>query len=69
MEMANRDKYTREYALYKGDDLLAIGTLEELAEFRGVTPNSIYYYSMPAYQRKARKKGNGKRLVAIKLDD
>lgn len=68
--MANRGKYTREYALYKGDDLLAIGTLEELAETLGVTPNTIYYYSMSAYQRKGNvKKPTGKRIVAIKLED
>lgn len=65
--MANRGrpKDTNDYALYKGDDLLAIGTLDELAEFRGVTRNTIYYYSMPASKRKDR----GNKITAIKLED
>ena len=65
--MANRGrpKVTSEYALYKGDELLAIGTLDELAEFRGVTRNTIYFYSMPTNM----KRDHGKRVVAIKLDD
>ena len=65
--MANRGrpKDTNEYALYKGDNLLAIGTLDELAEFRGVSRNTIYYYSMPANKRQDR----GNKVVAIKLED
>lgn len=65
--MANRGrpKDTNEYALYKGDDLLAIGTLDELAEFRGVSRNTIYWYSMPANKRQDR----GNKVVAIKLED
>ena len=59
----------QEYALYKGDELLGIGTLEELAEKRGVQKETIYYYSMPAYQRKGNvKKPTGKRMIAFKLD-
>ena len=65
--MANRGrpKDTNEYALYKGEDLLAIGTLDELAEFRGVSRNTIYWYSMPANKRQDR----GNKVVAIKLED
>ena len=57
----------KEYALYKGDELLGIGTLAELAKQQNVKERTIYYYSMPAYQRKS-KKGPNKRMVAIKLD-
>ncbi|MER2111184.1 MAG: hypothetical protein ABS960_00735 [Solibacillus isronensis] len=65
--MANRGKSkdTSEYALYKGDELLAIGTLDELAEFRGVTRDTIYWYSMPTNK----KRDHGKRVVAVKLED
>lgn len=38
-----------EYALYKGEVLLAIGTLEEIAAERGVKPRTIYNYSMPGH--------------------
>lgn len=57
----------KEYALYKGDELLGIGTLTELAKQRNVKEETIYYYSMPAYQRKPSKASN-KRMVAVKLD-
>lgn len=65
MASRGRPKDTNDYALYKGDDLLAIGTLDELAAFRGVTRNTIYWYSMP--ENLKRDKGN--KVVAIKLDD
>ena len=40
------------YALYKGDELLEIGTKKELAEKFGVKVKTISYYSTPAYQKK-----------------
>ena len=58
------------YALYKGDELLSIGTTKELAELRGVAQNTILYYSYPSYQLKgASKKRPSNRLVVIPLDD
>lgn len=60
----------KEYALYKGDELIGSGTLEELAEMRGVKPSTIYFYSMPTYQNRYKpKKSRSNRLIAIKLDD
>lgn len=53
------------YALYKGDELLDVGTLRELAERRGVKEETIYYYSMPAYQRRGLRNEN--RLLAVKI--
>lgn len=54
------------YALYKGDELLDVGTLDEIAKRRGVRPSTIYHYSMPAYQRKAKNVRN--RLLAVRVD-
>lgn len=65
MRTRGKPKDMSDYALYKGDVLLAIGTLDELAEFRGVTRNTFYWYSMPENLR--RDKGN--KVIAIKLDD
>ena len=53
------------YALYKGDVLIDVGTLQELATRRGVKPSTIYYYSMPTYQRR----GGTNRLLAVKIDE
>lgn len=57
------------YALYKGEELLAIGTADELANQRGVKRRTIYKYTEKAYQHHPRKNGESKRIIAIKLDD
>ncbi len=56
----------KEYALYKGDELLGIGTKKELAEMLGVSPNTIYYYHTPIYAKRT-SDAKGRRLVD--LDD
>lgn len=53
----------KEYALYKGEELLAMGTKREIAEQLGVSANSISHYGTPAYAR--RTSGNGRRLVKL----
>lgn len=61
---------TAEYAMYKGEDLLCIGTLEELAEFRGVQRETIYWYTMPTYQKRIAKRKNARNYVTVeKLED
>lgn len=55
----------KEYALYKGDDFIMIGSLEELASYLGVKESSVYFYSMPAY----RKRNGDNALVVIRIED
>lgn len=55
------------YALYRGDDLLGIGTAKELAEAQGVKPETIKFYATPVYQRRAN--GSPKRLTAVKIEE
>ncbi|MBC2367811.1 hypothetical protein HBP99_04145 [Listeria booriae] len=54
-----------EYALYKGDELLKIGTVDELAEYKGVKRETILFYTSPTYTKRTTEK-NG--LRAVKLD-
>lgn len=54
-----------EYALYKGDDLLLIGTLTELAEFKNVTRDTILFYMSSAYKKRVGENG----LIVIKIED
>ncbi|MGC9339521.1 hypothetical protein [Listeria ivanovii] len=54
-----------EYALYKGDDLLLIGTLTELAEFKNVTRDTILLYTSASYRNRTNEKG----WYAIKIED
>ncbi len=45
------------YALYKGDEVLTVGTKQELARYLNVNIRTIEFYSSPTY-RKRNKKGN-----------
>lgn len=53
-----------EYALYKCEELLKIGTVDELAEFRKVKRETILFYATPSYRKRTSEKG----LRVIKLD-
>jgi len=59
-----------EYAIYKDDDLLFIGTVDECAAFRGVKPETIRWHSTPRGQRQAdARKKQGKALRIIRLEE
>lgn len=53
----------KEYALYKGEELLAMGTKREIAERLGVSASTIGYYGTPVYAR--RTSDNGRRLIEL----
>lgn len=59
-----------EYALYKGENLLAIGTERQLARELCVKFETIKFYRSPAYQRRlAKRKGHGENCrVLVALD-
>ncbi|PIC72397.1 hypothetical protein CSV76_15230 [Sporosarcina sp. P17b] len=50
----------KEFALYKGEELLAIGTYVEIAKELKVQPRTIRYYGSSAYKRKIAKRKNPK---------
>ncbi|MGB3160935.1 MAG: hypothetical protein WBA84_06770 [Carnobacterium sp.] len=56
----------QECAVYKGDDLLCSGTVEECAKVLNVSPRTILFYQYPSYQRRAKNAAN--RRVTIILD-
>ena len=41
------------YVLYRGDEVLGVGTAEELAERVGVRPETIMNYASVAHRKKA----------------
>lgn len=57
-----------EYAVYKGDEFLGIGTAKELAEILKVKVETIKFYSTTSYQKRI-KKENHNRLISVKLED
>lgn len=52
------------YALYKGDDILIVGTKEELAKYLGVSVRTIEFYRTPS----SRKRDKGNALVVIRVN-
>ena len=60
-------KPKKEYALYKGEECLAVGTIEEIAKQQNVKVETIMFYHSPA-SKKLEKKVNGKRKILICLD-
>lgn len=56
-----------EYAVYRGEEYLVAGTLEECASHLNVKPETVYYYSTPTYQR--RFVNPDKRLISVKLEE
>lgn len=54
----------KEYALYKGEELIAMGTKKEIAEQLGVSASTIGFYGTPVYARRTNDK-KGRRLYEI----
>lgn len=51
----------KKYELYKGYELLAIGTVNEIAREIGVKPATVRFYGSPVYQRRV--KGENTRML------
>lgn len=47
-----RRRMTRYVTLYRGDDVLFVGTLDECAEHLGVKRATIQFYLSPTYHRR-----------------
>ena len=61
----------KEYALYKGDKFIDIGTKKYLAELLNVDITTIEFYSTPSYKKRLnnRKSENAYIVVKIEGDD
>lgn len=62
----------KEYALYKGENMLALGTIDEIAKKMGVKKETIAYYKTQAYQNRLRRRrnaSNGNVRILVCLDD
>jgi len=63
----------KEYALYKGENILAIGTIGEIAKEMGVQKETIAYYKTQVYQNRLKRRnainGNVRMLVLLDEED
>jgi len=56
---------SKEYALYKGEELLHIGTIEEIAKAENVKPETIAFYKRPSYIKRRKTGKNYRELVSL----
>lgn len=58
-----------EYALYKGDNFLDIGTIKELSKRYDISVKTLRWYSTPCYKNKIKNKKNIKSYVVVRIED
>ena len=59
----------KEYALYKGDKLLIIGTIDEIAKNQNVQKKTIYFYHSKTYLKRRKTSHIGNYKILISLED
>lgn len=65
-----RYNYTGDFAVYRNDEVIAIGTAEECAEELGVTADYIRWMVTPSGQQRIKSRIDQNRVTtAIKLDE
>ena len=55
----------KEYAVYKGEEILAFGTAKEIAKQLNVKERTVYFWSIPSHRKRSKK--NAK--FAIRLEE
>lgn len=59
-----------EVAVYKGDSLLCIGTVDECAEQMNVKKSTIQFYLTPSYRKIVEKRKRARNYIsAVRLED
>lgn len=59
----------KEYALYKGEEILSIGTICEIAKELNIMPQTVRYYKTNAYKRKLARRNTKNPMLLIELED
>lgn len=55
----------KQYALYRGDELLMMATVKEIAKEYGIKEDTVRSYGTPAYMRKIYKNYTNKVLILV----
>ena len=55
----------KEYAVYKGEEILGIGTADELAKKLNVKRKTIFFWGTPS----GHKRNKGKAKIAIRIEE
>lgn len=54
----------KEYALYKGEEIIAMGTKSDIAKQLGISVRSVTCYGTPAYAKRTSEE-HGRRLIEL----
>ncbi|MED0988122.1 hypothetical protein [Bacillus paramycoides] len=55
----------KEYVVYKGESLLCIGTIQECADYMGVLPVTVRFYTRPVYKERVAKRKNARNYITV----
>lgn len=55
------------YEMYKAGELIATGTISELAEFRGISESSVKNFTLPSYEKRHFNGKDSKRVRLVKI--
>lgn len=56
-----------QYGVYKGDEFIMVGSLEEVAKKLGVSEKSVKWMASPTAKRRADKPGSTK-MIVVKVE-
>lgn len=59
----------KEYALYKGDELLSIGTISEIAEEQNIKERTVKFYKTPIYEKRIKSRKSKKARILIEIEE
>lgn len=65
LKISLKVKADHEYCLYKGDEMIFMGTIPEIAKHWGVSEDTIRFYATPRYKKRIEGKNN--RVVVEKI--
>ena len=58
-------KYSKKYAMYKGEKFIDIGTLLQLAKIKNVSLKTMQFYVSPTYRKRRKNSKNAIVLVEV----
>ena len=56
---------TKVYAMYKGEECLATGTIIQLSKILGIKIQTLQFYLTPTYKNRVKKGKNRRELILI----
>ncbi len=59
----------KEYALYRGDEFVDLGTIKQLAKSRGIKESSLRFYCTASYLKRLEERNSTNALCLYEIKD